>query len=127
MKYKLAKSILILCILMFIFAAPLCNLIGVDLKVLRENSATVPLIFNGVCMAIIGILGIIFRNEYGMWSANYRKRLANKHPMWKRMSGLPEKKVQYYLSIDFNRRMVIIGAVILIVVGVLLAIAGLFL
>ena len=79
-----------------------------------------PFIFNGICLIIVGILGIIFRDKYGQWSADYRKRLAERFPAWKRLSGLPDDKLKYYFSLDFNRRMIVAGGVILIVVGIIL-------
>ena len=124
MKYKLAKTVLIVCILVFILIGPISNFVGIDLKALKEQYPGFPFLFNGMCLIVVGILNIMFRNEFGIWAASYRKRLADKYPAWKKMSGLPEDKVEYYLSVEFNRKMVILGAVILIVAGASLVVIG---
>lgn len=124
MKDKLVTTILILYFSTYILIAPISYLLGINLELLREKYPTFPLILNGVYLMVAGILGIIFRNEFGTWSANYRKRLADRYPAWKKMSGLPEEKVEYYLSAEFNRKMAITAAVILLSVGFLLTAMG---
>ncbi|MCD6320021.1 MAG: hypothetical protein J7M03_05000 [Candidatus Desulfofervidaceae bacterium] len=71
---------------------------------------------------MISILMIIFRNEVGMWTANYRKRIGDKYPAWKKMSGLPEEKLQYYFSLEFNRKMVVVSAIVMIIISIVLMI-----
>ena len=123
-KYKLSKIVLIACILAFIFIVPISNFIGIDLKALKKQYPGFPLLLNGICLFIVGILGIVFRKEFGLESANFRKKIAEKFPAWKKMSGLPEDQVEYYLSVEFNRKMATIGAVTLIIVGASLIIIG---
>ena len=81
-------------------------------------------ILNGIYMSITGILIIIFRNEVGMWFAHIRTRIGTTFPLWKNISGLPEEKVHYYLSFEFNRRMAIITSLFLMALGIVLTVFG---
>ncbi len=123
-KYKFFKGVLFICILLFIFIILISNFVGVDLKSLKERCPGFPFLFNGICLFIVGIFGIIFREEFGLMDANFRRKIAERFPWWKKMSGLPDEKVEYYLSVKFNRKMAIIGAMMFILVGVFLIIIG---
>ncbi len=83
-----------------------------------------PFLFNGICLVIMGVISIVFRDKFALWASEYRRRLADKYPAWKKISGLPDEKVEYYLSVGFCRKMVIVSAVILIIVGIFLFIVG---
>ncbi len=124
MKDKLARVILIVCFLAFIFIDPISRFVGIDLMVLKKQYPGFPFLFNGVCLIILGFLGIVFRDEFGRWAADYRQGLADKYPAWKKMSGLPDDEVKYYFTVEFNRKMVMVASLILIVVGIILVAIG---
>jgi len=122
MKDKLAKTVFILCVLvglLFIFIIPLSKVFGINTEVLMEKRIFL-LMFPAVYMSMISILMLIFRNEAGMWAANYRKKMADKYPVWKKMAGLPEEKLQYYFSVEFNRKIIVVSAIIMIIISFLL-------
>ena len=123
-KYKLFKIVLVTCILISIFIIPIGNFIGIDWKFLKRQYPGFPFLLNGICLFIVGILGIIFRDECGLANADFRRKIAEKFPAWKKMSGLPEDQVEYYLSVKFNRKIATIGAVALAIVGASLIIIG---
>ena len=110
--------------LLFAFILPLSSSMNIDMKNIFKDDPCLVLIIHGIYISITGFLIIIFRNEVGMWSAHIRTRIGNTFPLWKRISGLSEEKVQYYLSFDFNRRMAIIAALLLIALGIVLSVLG---
>jgi hypothetical protein len=109
--------------LLFSFILPLSSFMNIDMKNILKDSYVV-IIFHGIYMSVTGFLIIIFRNEVGMWSAHIRTKIGNTFPLWKNISGLPEEKVQHYLSFKFNRRMATITALVLILLGIVLSFFG---
>ena len=91
---------------------------------LRQHPGILSVIL-GVWLWVFSGISLAFRDEFGMWSAKFRQRLAEMFPWWKKMAGLPEEKVQYYLSLEFSRKMVVVGAWITIAVGTAFVIMGL--
>ena len=104
--------------LLFAFILPLSSFTDINMKIHFNNYPRLVVIFHGLYMSVTGLLILIFRNEFGMWSAQIRKKIGDTFPAWKKMSGLPEEKVQYYLSFEFNRRMAVFAAILLIVLGI---------
>ena len=97
---------------------------GVPVKDLLDRHPGILGVFYGVHVALLGVIFLVFRDELGLWSARFRQRFAEKHPWWKKMAGLSEEKVQYYLSFEFNRKMMIVGAFILFVLGAVYVVIG---
>ena len=127
LKNTLAVSVFILWFgigLLFAFILPLSSSMNIDMKNIFKNDPCLVVIIHGIYMSITGFLIMIFRNEVGMWSAHIRTKIGNTFPFWKKISGLSEEKVQYYLSFDFNRRMAIIAALLLIALGLVLSVLG---
>ena len=84
------------------------------------------MVINGVYLIATGLLILIFRNAVGLWSSQLKTWVGARFPLWGKMSGLPEEKVQDYLSLEFNRRMALIAALVLIVTGITLSASFLF-
>ncbi|MFH1847175.1 MAG: hypothetical protein ABH869_06450 [Candidatus Omnitrophota bacterium] len=112
--------------ILFILSVPISRLLNIDIERIVILNPGIPIIFTGVYISIISIITFIFQNEVGMWSANSRKWISNKCPVWEKMSGLPEEKVQKYFSLEFNRKMVMVGAIINFFLGLCLTIMGVF-
>ena len=91
---------------------------------LRQHPGILP-VFLGVWLWVFSAINLAFRDEFGQWSAKFRRRMAEKFPWWKRMAGLSDEKVQYYLSLEFNRKMVVVGAWVTIALGAAFVIMGL--
>jgi hypothetical protein len=107
---------------LFAFVLSFSSIMNIDTNALLKKDPLLVVVFDGVDLIVTGLFVLIFSNEIGMWSSKLRKRISTKFPLWKRMSGLPEEKVQYYLSFEYNSRMVLISALILIAIGVLLSV-----
>ncbi|MFH0790074.1 MAG: hypothetical protein V2A64_00410 [Candidatus Omnitrophota bacterium] len=75
---------------------------------------------------IFGLLHLLFCNTIGGWNAAFRKWLAKKFPFWAKMAGLPEDKLQYYLSNEFGRKQAILTGTIFILLGVIFTLIGIF-
>jgi len=128
MKDKTALTSFIVCgvfVLVFLFILPISSLMGFDIKSLMTRYPALSFAVPGGLMILFSVLLLIFRTEAGNYSANYRKKLAEKHPGWKKMAGLPEEKLEYYFSLEFNRKMIVVAAYINLVVGLILIIVGL--
>jgi len=97
---------------------------NINIKNVFNNDPCLVVIIYGIYMSVTGFLIMIFRNEIGLWSAHIRTSIGNRFSVWKKISGLPEEKVQYYLSFEFNRRMIIITALFLISLGIVLSVLG---
>jgi hypothetical protein len=110
--------------LLFVFVLPLSSFINIDMKNFFNNNPRLVVIFHGIYMSVTGFLIMSFRNEVGMWSAHIRTRIGNTFPVWENISGLPEEKVQCYLSFEFNRKMTIITALFLMALGIILSVFG---
>jgi len=115
----------LLCILVFVFIAPLSSMFGIDLAAIKKQHPGFPFLLNGACLFVVGVLGIVFREQFGKANARFRKKLAQKFPAWRRMAGLSDEEVEYYLSEGFNTRMALVAAIVLAVVGAILIAIGL--
>ena len=82
------------------------------------------LTFLGAWLWLLSAILFGFRDALGLWSAKFRQRLAEKLPGWKKLAGLSEEKAQYYLSFQFNRKMMVVGAVITLLVGAVFVVIG---
>lgn len=110
--------------LVFIFMLPISALFGFDITAAVKKYPVIGFAVPGALMLLFSLLLLIFRDEAAMWSAKYRQGIADKYPAWKKMSGLPEDKVKYYFSFEFNRKMVVVAAWINLAVGLILIITG---
>ena len=68
---------------------------------------------------VFGFLSILFCDKLGIWNSVIRNWIAKRFPFWAKMSGLPEEKLQYYLSKEFGRKQAILSGVILIILGII--------
>lgn len=125
MKDRSAIVAFIICalfVLIFIFILPVSALFGLDITVVIKNYPILGVAAPGGLMILFGILLLVFKNEAGMWSAKFRQGIADKYPAWKRMAGLPEDKIAYYFSFEFNRKLVVVAAWINLAVGLVLVV-----
>ncbi|MFH1692414.1 MAG: hypothetical protein ABIC68_07645 [Candidatus Omnitrophota bacterium] len=120
----IALIIFLVLVLAFVLFLPVSALFGLDVALVIRKNPLFGFFAGGGLLIVFGLLLLIFQNEAGMWSAEYRQGIADKYPAWKKMSGLTEEKVRYYFSFEFNRRMVVVGAWINLVIGLVLIMAA---
>ena len=109
----------------FVLSVRIGDLLGLPLRDMMRGRPGIAAAFVGVYLIVLGGLMLGFRNEWATWTMRVRRWLATRCPWWKRMAGLSEQRVQHYLSFEFSRTQVTVGAWITIGLGVVLVVIGL--
>lgn len=92
----------------------------VDMKGVFTRKPGGPVVLAGFLLVVLSAATLVFRNQMGSWVTGFRRWLADFFPNWKRLSGLPDDQVEQYLTREFSRKMVVVGAAIDLCVGLCL-------
>ena len=119
------KMIIVSMVLLYLLIVPAADFAGADWVAIKQRYPLFPLILTGTFLVLVGIVQLVFRKELGRTNAESKREMARRHPKWKKLSGKTDEELERYFTAEYNERLTVIGAVLLLVVGIALTIVGL--
>ncbi len=81
----------------------------------------------GGLFLFVGLAELFFLEEMAVWTKNCRDWFSRKLPEWEKLGGVSPEGLEYYRSVAHHKKMIKIGALLLIILGILLSFASILL